>query len=198
MGGTDILGGLVGQGTWGWGPDHGPVMRMGAQGGAESQAQAGGQMAELGCQVGAWGEQQGLSSCLGSGLVPGNERRNGLSHIGEQAVPRPRQPRVGSGWPDCRGPEQQSACSGSAPNDVKPSSQRPVSSSERTAVLAAPPPDIWAKTSFSFPDSLPATGPGCREGGKPCPFSPSRLYLNALICSFSCIFGLFLGARCTR
>lgn len=96
-----------------------PVMRMGAQGGAESQAQAGGQMAELGCQVGARGEQQGLSSCLGSGLVPGNERQKGLSLSGEQAVPRPRRPRVGSGWPDCRGPEQQSACSGSAPNDVK-------------------------------------------------------------------------------
>lgn len=81
-----------------------PVMRMGAQGGAESQAQAGGQMAELGCQVGAWGEQQGLSSCLGSGLVPGNERQKGLSLSGEQAVPRPRWPRWGPAGQTVEGP----------------------------------------------------------------------------------------------
>lgn len=53
--GTDIRGGLVGQGSRGSGPDDSPVMRTGAQ-------------------LEAQNKQQRLSSYLRSGLVLGNQK----------------------------------------------------------------------------------------------------------------------------
>lgn len=55
------------------------VIRIGAQGGAESQAQADAQMAKLGHEMGAQSKQQKLGSCPKSAVVSGSDREEELS-----------------------------------------------------------------------------------------------------------------------
>lgn len=58
--GTNILSGLVEQGSWGQGPDNSPVMRTGHKVEAQVEAQN--------------KQQNKLSSYLRSGLVLGNQK----------------------------------------------------------------------------------------------------------------------------